>query len=148
MRTCLFEVPGTPVAQPRPRVTVRGKNAVGYVPANHPIHAYRNSIIAGFLELNPVYRRQFTGPVSVAITFWFPRLDSMIWKRKPMLATPKVSKPDIDNLVKGVLDGLETAAAFSKSDAQVVELRAAKWFVQGGGVPRTGVCISEFEVPK
>jgi len=146
MRTCLFEVPGTPVAQPRPKVAVRGKNAMAYVPKEHAIHTYRNSIMAGFLGLNPVYRRQFTGPVSVGITFWFPRPQAMQWKTKPMLPVPKTTRPDIDNLSKSVLDALEGYAY--DHDAQVVELRAVKWFVQGGGVPRTGICISEVEVPK
>ena len=146
MRTCLFEVPGTPVAQPRPRVTVRGKNAVGYVPAKHPVHAYRGSIVAAFCCLNEEYKREFLGPVSVAITFWFPRPQAMQWKSKPMLPVPKTTRPDIDNLSKSVLDALEGYAY--DHDAQVVELRAAKWYVQGGGVPRTGICISEVEVPK
>ncbi len=41
-----FTVPGEPVPQPRPRVSTRGGFARAYVPAKHPVHAYRDAITA------------------------------------------------------------------------------------------------------
>jgi Holliday junction resolvase RusA-like endonuclease len=137
-RTCSFTVAGLPVAQPRPRVTRFGT----HVPKEHAIHGYRNSIAAAFLNLNEVYRQPFNDAVCVSITFWFPRTQAMIWKTRPMLPAPKMTKPDIDNLCKSVLDALEDAGAY-QHDSQVCELTAQKWFVQGHAEPRTGICISD-----
>jgi Holliday junction resolvase RusA-like endonuclease len=121
---------------------MRGKYADAYVPKGHPIHAYRQSILAAFLELNATYRRPITGAVSVGITFWFPRLKCQTFKRKEMNVLAKISKPDVDNLAKGVLDALE-GHAFAH-DAAVVELRVSKWHV-GNTRARTHIVLSECE---
>lgn len=39
-----FTVPGDPVPQPRPKITVRNGTPHGYTPASHPIHAYRQAV--------------------------------------------------------------------------------------------------------
>ena len=142
MRTCNFRVPGIPIAQPRPKVALRGKHPHAYVPKKHPIHNYRASVVAAFSKLNSTYRRPFEGAISIGLTFWFPRTQAITWKTKPMLTLPKTTKPDVDNLVKGVMDALEGHAY--ESDAAVVEVRALKWYVPGDAGPRTDVSLCEF----
>ena len=41
-----FHVEGQPVPQPRVRVSSAGGFARAYVPAKHPVHAYRKAIEA------------------------------------------------------------------------------------------------------
>ena len=72
------------------------------------------------------------GPVSVAISFGIPMPKS--WskrKRAAHDATPHTSKPDVDNLVKGVLDAV-TGIIFT-DDAQVYSLTAVKWWTSSPG---------------
>ena len=132
-----FHVPGVPIAQPRPRVTTIGGMARAYVPAKHPVHAYRASIAAAWLELSET---PFEGPILMEVVFWFPRTKAMTWKTKPMFTTPKTSKPDIDNLFKAVADGLEGHAY--KNDSQVTGIKVEKLYV-GLTNPRTDISIKE-----
>ena len=39
-----FTVPGEPVPQPRPKISTIGGRGRAYVPAKHPIHAYRQAV--------------------------------------------------------------------------------------------------------
>ena len=141
MRTCNFSVPGNPIPRPEVQFAKLGKFVKTYIPDNG-IVAFKAAIVAEWLKLNPTYRRPFTEAVSMRIVFWFPRPQSMVWKAKPMLALPKISKPDLDNLEKGVMDALEKHAY--KNDSMVVEKYSLKWYVPGDAEPRTDVCISEF----
>tara|TARA_R110000824_G_scaffold13890_1_gene59751 strand:- start:49 stop:312 length:264 start_codon:yes stop_codon:yes gene_type:complete len=84
-----------------------------------------------------------SGAVSVGLTFWFPRPKALVWKTKPMLAEVKMTKPDLDNLAKGVLDALQHHAF--GDDSQVVELRLSKWIVRDGALPRTEITITDEE---
>ena len=67
----------------------------------------------------------------------------MIWKTKPMLAVVKTTKPDLDNLAKGVLDALQYHAFCDYS--RVCELRLSKWIVRDGALPRTEITITDEE---
>jgi crossover junction endodeoxyribonuclease RusA len=60
------------------------------------------------------------GPVDITLTFWLPRPPSVSAKRRP---TP-CCKPDLDKLVRAVLDALSGIAYVD--DAQVVVLMAGK----------------------
>ena len=132
-----FTAPGVPVAQPRHRVTRHG----AYIPKDHAIHAYKQEVLLAWQSLPAVYGEPMPGAVSVGITFWFPRPQSMVWKTKPMLAEVKTTKPDLDNLAKGVLDALQHHAF--GDDSQVVELRLSKWIVRDGALPRTEITITD-----
>lgn len=132
-----FTVPGVPVAQPRHRVARHG----AYIPKDHPIHAYKQAVLLAWQSLPAVYGEPMPGAVSVGVTFWFPRPQSMIWKTKPMLAVVKTTKPDLDNLAKGVLDALQHHAF--GDDSRVCELRLSKWIVRDGALPRTEITITD-----
>ena len=136
-RRVRFTVPGVPVAQPRHRVTRFG----AFVPKGHPIHGYKQQVLLAWQSLPAVYGEPMPGAVSVGVTFWFPRPQSMIWKTKPMLAVVKTTKPDLDNLAKGVLDALQNYAF--GDDSRVCELRLSKWIVRDGAQPRTEITITD-----
>jgi crossover junction endodeoxyribonuclease RusA len=92
-------------------------------------------------ELEPL-----RGPLRVAITFRLPRPRSHYRSGKNAHLikdnAPPVpdGRPDLDKLVRAVLDGLTAGGAWS-DDAQVAHLSAAKLY----GLPGCGIGIKEWE---
>lgn len=92
-------VPGVPIPQPRPRITVRGRHGVAYVPKDHPIHEWRAKV-REWMEKSVSPGQAF--PVSgvglrVVMAFYLPKVVS---NRNPS----PIGRPDLDNLAKAVLD--------------------------------------------
>lgn len=98
-----FSVPGTPVPQPRPRVSMAGGHARAYVPKSHPVHAYRDAI--GLCAARAGLT-QTSSPVRVAVGFVFARPASHLRGSGLRAGAPLLPRPDVDNLAKAVLDGL------------------------------------------
>ena len=99
-----FSVPGEPVPQPRPRVSTRGGFARAYVPAKHPVHAYRQSLAAAARDAG----LSDTGePLSVVIDAVFVRPRSHLRKSGVKPDAPKLPRPDVDNIAKACLDALQ-----------------------------------------
>jgi Holliday junction resolvase RusA-like endonuclease len=99
-----FTVPGEPVPQPRPRVSTRGGFARAYVPAKHPVHAYRKAISEAADEAGLVAQDE---PISVVIDAVFGRPKSHLLKSGVKPDAPKLPRPDVDNIAKAVLDALQ-----------------------------------------
>ena len=99
-----FVVPGEPVPQPRPRVSTRGGFARAYVPAKHPVHAYRQAIAAAAKEAGV---EETSEPISVTIDAVFVRPKSHMRKSGVRSDAPKLPRPDVDNIAKAVLDALQ-----------------------------------------
>lgn len=87
------------------------------------------------------YPKPLEGDLRVWITFYMPTPISWSKAKKERaeceIIRPSV-RPDIDNLVKIVLDGLN-GVAFA-DDKQVVELMAAKYYSAN---PRTAILVEE-----
>ena len=99
-----FSVPGEPVPQPRPRVSTRGGFARAYVPAKHPVHAYRQSLAAAARAAG----LSDTGePLSVVIDAVFVRPKSHMRRSGVKPDAPKLPRPDVDNIAKACLDALQ-----------------------------------------
>ena len=99
-----FTVPGEPVPQPRPRVSTRGGFARAYVPAKHPVHAYRQAVA---LAAKLAGLGTITEPIQVCVVSVFERPKSHVTGRGVVKATaPRVPRPDVDNIAKAVLDAL------------------------------------------
>ena len=99
-----FTVPGDPVPQPRPRVSTRGGFARAYVPAKHPVHAYRQAVA---LAAKLAGLETITEPIQVCVVSVFERPKSHVTGRGVVKATaPRVPRPDVDNIAKAVLDAL------------------------------------------
>jgi Holliday junction resolvase RusA-like endonuclease len=116
-------IPGEPIAQPRVKVSTRGGFARAYVDAKHPIHAYKQAIRLAYVNAGGEVRE---GPVSVRIVCWFERPKSHSKKRRQQ-PEPKTTKPDADNLAKGIGDALNEIAY--NDDGQVYRLAVEKWYV-------------------
>jgi Holliday junction resolvase RusA-like endonuclease len=117
---------GIPVAKGRPRLSsYRGRVRV-HTPEATRVYEEQVRIVAWQAMRN---RAKFSGAVEVAMRFVFAPPAS--WPVKKRLAAiggeiPHISRPDIDNLVKAVLDGLKAVAL--TDDAIVTRLTAEKGF--------------------
>lgn len=131
-----FVVDGTPVAQPRHRATARGGFVHHYLPSDHPIHEYKRNIIVKASEQNVA---TIEGAVRLDLLFSFVHPK----RGKHRKAQFKISKPDIDNLEKAVMDGL-TQSGIWIDDAQVVEKHSAKIW---GDTQGTCITIRGVEFP-
>ncbi len=80
----------------------------------------------------------FTGPLMAILTFYLP-----MPKSKPKWKKYADKKPDIDNLVKNVLDPLHNIVF--DNDSQVVCLKTYKLYAKGLVPPQVIVCIEEID---
>lgn len=121
-----FTVPGLPQGKGRPRLSTRGGFARAFTPQKTV--AYEGLIaLAGQEAMNGV--PPLDGPVSIAVTAFFPIPQS--WsKRKKAAAHWHTSKPDGDNILKAVGDGLNSIAW--SDDSQVALATITKRY---GNVP-------------
>jgi len=109
-QAAVFFVFGNAVPQPRPRVSVRCGFGHAYVPAKHPIHAWRASVEAACRQ---AIRRTISGPVAVCIDIRISRPPSH-WTTKGLLSAAgrRATEPggDWDNLAKAIQDAIVDAA--------------------------------------
>lgn len=127
-----FNVYGLPKGKARPRVTKTGH---AYTPA--ATVAWENTIR---LQVTHAMRgvELPDGNLIVRMTFFFQPPKNYAKKRRELLIAegrPMPHKPDIDNLVKAVLDACNCIAY--KDDAAVVEIDAKKRYGQDDGVQVT-----------
>lgn len=128
-----FTVPGVPRGKGRPRFARTGR---AYTPAETA--AYENLVKLAYLQaagdaIGP------QGAISLHVTAMMPIPASASAKRRAaMLGAPHTKCPDLDNVLKAVLDGLN-GAAFN-DDSQVATITAQKVY---GSPPRLMVVISD-----
>lgn len=123
-RSMKFEVAAEPVGQPRPRFRIMrmGRRLIGkaYSPTGKHSELKRCVIASARETLRASGMEPFGGPVAVGVECWMPKAKS---NRTPRWWS--TIKPDIDNIVKCVLDGLNDAGVW-RDDAQVSALVAEK----------------------
>jgi Holliday junction resolvase RusA-like endonuclease len=129
-----FFVPGLPIAQPRHRVGVFRGHARTYLPASHPVNAFKALVQLKAAEV--MKGAMMDGPVRMELAYFFPRPASMTKKRGNNQLVACVKKPDCDNLAKSVADALNGIAY--KDDAQIAELYVRKLICS----PETRVGVS------
>lgn len=125
--TVTFTVPGDPVPKKRPRLGKIGDKPVVYTPAE--TRAYEQ-VVATVAKVAMAGRDKLTGPLSAQMTFWLPIPPS--WKGVKLAEAiagniAPTSYPDVDNLVKSLLDGCN--GIVFRDDAQIVSLSAQKCYV-------------------
>ena len=125
-------IPMPPVSKGRPRFA----NGHAYTPAK--TRAYEEAVQ---LIARRSIKEPFTGPLRMKIHFYLPIPKS--WsKAKKQAAMDKTvvpsAKPDIDNLCKAIMDGLNGGIGYN-DDKQIVELHTYKWY----GEPRTEIELEE-----
>src|SRR5262249_33955944 len=125
-----FAVRGVPVAKARPRVLRSG----AYTPAKSV--AYERQVqLAATLAMRGHAR--LSGAVQATLRFDLPIPASWSARKRAAAITGEIAptgKPDLDNLLKSVLDGIRTVVI--GDDAVIVDVRATKRY----GVAPLTVC--------
>jgi Holliday junction resolvase RusA-like endonuclease len=119
MTTLRVTILNEPIASARPRVVTRGGHAHAYMPSK-TVQAQWRIREALTAAAGPDWC-PLAGPVRLTVTAYV-RMPASIPKRDRLTALP-YRRPDLDNLVKTVMDG---ASILWRDDAQVVELHASK----------------------
>ena len=118
-----------PIGQPRPRARVLpGPKPIAtmYDDKKHQVTGFKQAIKDAALAAGVVCSER---PISLIVWCFFPRPQSLIWKKKAMPRVTHAQKPDADNVAKAVLDALNGVAW--KDDGQVWNLRVFKWVCDG-----------------
>lgn len=130
---CFFEIPGEPQGKGRPRFSCAGGRARSYTPEK--TREYERAVSDcytvkyGHLKL--------LGPLAVKIIAYssIPKSTSKKKRLEMLNGTIKnTKKPDVDNIAKAILDGLNGAAY--EDDKQVCSLTVEKFFDE-----RPRVCV-------
>lgn len=141
-RVIEFTIEGLPVAQPRARVTVRGKFAHAYTPKKHPVTAWRERIRYAASKYAP--EKEEPGPVALEAQFFFPRPKNHYGtgknanRLKESAPAAHITKPDTDNLIKPIKDVMEQIGFFVR-DSQVCDERVVKKYTSLTFRPRVEV---------
>jgi len=109
-----FTVYGSPVAQGRPRFARIGNHVRAYDPGKSK--SWKESVRWQAIERGA---KVLEGPLYLFLHFKLPRPKSL-----PKKVQHHTKKPDLDNLVKGVKDGLKGICYHD--DSQVIRLAATK----------------------
>ena len=126
----MVNIPGEPQGKARPRATMVGGHARVYTPSKTA--NYENLVRMAYAEQNPGALPS-SGPIRITIRFLFAPPKAAYWPKNSKHngelkegweGKRHVSKPDIDNLVKSVLDGLNGIAF--KDDSQIWRVTASK----------------------
>lgn len=137
-----FVVPGTPVAQPRPRAAVRSGHAVVYGAAkSHPIHVFKAATRLAASQA-ACGASPMEGPLMLAVLFVLPRPGRLRWRTRPMPRLPHDRKPDADNLAKAILDACN--GILWRDDAQLVQLAVEKLYAAGDESPHVAVTLEPY----
>lgn len=128
-----FTIPGVPIPQSRPRFTRQG-------------HAYESAKSKGYKRLVATAAKAamgaqepLQGALWLAVTFYMPIPKSLSKKKREELAGVYVVKrPDTDNLVKSVADGM--IGIVYGDDAQIALITAQKIY---GEEPKVDIRVSE-----
>lgn len=141
MASVEFIVPGVPVGKGRPRVCVRGNRAHAFTPAKTRAFEELVADAAALAMRAAGLVTVFGGPVRVRIVAGMPVPAS--WskaRRREALAGESfpVSKPDIDNIAKAIIDACNGVVI--ADDSRVQGILAEKIF---SAEPYCRVTISE-----
>jgi Holliday junction resolvase RusA-like endonuclease len=116
-----------PKACPRPRVTKTGHS---FMPKEYVAWKKRfiQETAIGLYEHHKNFK-PIDVPINIEIQFVFPRPQRLQHREVPSTRIPHASKPDIDNLIKSVLDGLVDAQIMT-DDNLVTKITASKEYCE------------------
>jgi len=136
----IIHVPGKPVAQSRPRFARRGAHTVAYDAA--PSKDYKSWVKSCAVDVMAATGQSIIGrdvPLSLVVDIELARP-----KGKPKRFTMPTSKPDCDNVLKGLQDAMESIVY--EADQQIVKVTVQKQF---SATPGVTITIEEFnEAPQ
>jgi len=123
-----FIVPGTPVGKGRPKFARRGNFVTTYTPEKTA--SYEN-LVKVKAEEAMRGKMLFEGAVSVEIALFITPPASWSQKKQREALEGRIfptSKPDIDNVLKGIMDACNEIVF--KDDKQAVDVRVVKRYGQ------------------
>lgn len=123
MTIVLFTVRGEPIPQGSARAFVRGGRPI--VTSDNPrLSAWRDAIAAEAAQA--MTGPMVLGAVAVRVSFYLPRPKGHYGKRGLLPSAPRyhVTKPDVDKLIRAVLDGITGIVV--KDDSQVIYVEGHK----------------------
>lgn len=127
-----FRVDGLPVPKGRPKFTSMG----GFVRAYTPKQTLHYEVLVKKAAQEAMGLTEvLETPVGVYLYFRLPIPTSYSKKRKETCVTgieKPIKKPDLDNLAKSILDGMN--GVIYKDDAQIVSLHLTKVYSTGPSV--------------
>jgi len=128
-------VQGEPIAKARPRFSK------GHTYTPKKTQDYEKLIKETFIRSGQIME---TGTLEATIKCYF-KIPKSATKGKLLAMQHNVvrptKRPDLDNIIKGILDGLNGQAY--KDDSQIVQLTAAKYY---SDMPRVEIMISEVSI--
>ncbi len=148
-----FEVHHLPQPQGSKRAFVRGGRAI-IVDDNPKTRGFRDAVTIAAIEARRLGEHvTHTGPVSVVAVFTLPRpqghygTGANTHRLRPGAPRYPATAPDVDKLLRAVLDGLTDAAAF-RDDSRVVSVATDKVYPHSGplALPQPGALIIVREV--
>jgi len=118
-------VPGEPRGKGRPRFARRGNFVSTYTPDATAEYEHKIQVCAK--EAGAIAEEDCAVVIKLQAGFTIPKSKPKWWKEAVEKGViPKVSKPDIDNIVKIVLDALNGIAF--KDDSQVIAVSCEKFY--------------------
>lgn len=138
MRTT-FTVYGKPVGKARPRFTKVGGFVRVYTPQSTTDYEERIRQAAVHSTAGKKFPEDV--PLKIKVTAYFPIPKSASKKRKRKVATGKVRcrlKPDLDNILKTVMDGMQGENGIISDDKAVYSAYCSKWH---SFIPRVVVTV-------
>lgn len=140
MQMARFTVYGEPVGKARPRFNTRTKTA--YTPSKTA--EYEREVATAYKAVSK--GKMFNGAVALDIKAYFAIPKSTSKKRVEQILKQDIrptKKPDIDNIAKIIIDGLNGIAY--EDDKQVVSVRVNKYY---SAEPRVEAVIEECQNEK
>ena len=139
-----FDVRGIPKGQPRPQAfSMKDKKtgkSVARLRTAGTAESWKSDIVAAGTAWRPIVPLE--NAIEVALIFWMPRPKRLMRQSDPIGAINHESKPDIDNLIKAVLDAL-TNDGWWRDDAQVSKVTASKMYHARVGSPGAQITVTE-----
>ena len=132
-----FKVPGEPIGKQRVKFSRQGSFVRSYTPDK----TVNYGSLVGWAYTESCGPLKFAGAISVDIRLYFAIPKSVSKKKRAEMLTGVIrptKRPDTDNCIKSILDGLNKIAY--DDDAQVVVIIAAKYYAE---VPRAEITITE-----
>lgn len=128
-----FTVPGQPIAKGRP---IAGRSFSGRLTMRTPSKTVRYELLVAMSASAAMGGMEpLAGPLSIVLTVGVQIPASWSKKRQAAAEAGDVrptKKPDLDNIVKSICDGLN-AVAYA-DDAQIVEMSVRKFYTHTPGV--------------
>ena len=129
-------IPGEPVAKGRPRVVWNG----GKPRAFPPTKTARWERGAAMLIRSAYRGAALEGPVRLEVLAVKARPQRLMAKKHGDGLLVRSTRPDLDNIVKAVMDALQMAQLIL-DDGQVAHLEAVSAYAERGGCPRVELII-------